>query len=73
YKIARAMYDQAADKGPFRLLGVGVSDIAPASAADISGDLLDPGAATRAKAERAADSIRAKFGHEAIIKGRALR
>ncbi|MEO0703104.1 MAG: DNA polymerase IV [Pseudomonadota bacterium] len=73
YKTARAMYDQAADKGPFRLLGVGVSDIAPASAADISGDLLDPGAATRAKAERAADSIRAKFGHEAIIKGRALR
>ncbi|MEL6642297.1 MAG: DNA polymerase IV [Pseudomonadota bacterium] len=73
YKTARAMYDQTADKGPFRLLGIGVSDIAPASAADISGDLLDPGAETRARAERATDRIRAKFGQEAIIKGRALR
>ncbi|MEM9477164.1 MAG: DNA polymerase IV [Pseudomonadota bacterium] len=73
YTTARALYDQAADKGPFRLLGVGVSDIAPASAADISGDLLDPGAEKRARAERATDSIRAKFGQEAIIKGRALR
>ena len=73
YTTARALYDQAADKGPFRLLCVGVSDIAPASAADISGDLLDPGAEKRARAERATDSIRAKFGQEAIIKGRALR
>jgi DNA polymerase-4 len=34
---------------------------------------LDPEAGKRAKAERAADAIRARFGQDAIIKGRALR
>jgi DNA polymerase IV len=34
---------------------------------------LDPDAAKRAKAERATDAIRAKFGREAIVKGRSLR
>jgi DNA polymerase-4 len=36
-------------------------------------DLLDPGAARRRKAEAATDAIRARFGRDAIIKGRALR
>ncbi|MBT8474290.1 MAG: DNA polymerase IV [Rhodobacteraceae bacterium] len=73
YRTARGLFDGAAHEGPFRLLGVGVSDITPAKDADLSGDLLDPKAGERAKAERAADKIREKFGHEAIIKGRALR
>ncbi len=73
YRTARDLYDTVADKGPFRLLGVGLSEIGPAENADLSGDLLDPNAATRARAERAADSIRKKFGHDAIIKGRSLR
>jgi DNA polymerase-4 len=38
-----------------------------------SGDLLDPDAETRAEAERATDRIRARFGPDAILKGRALR
>ena len=42
-------------------------------AADLSGDLLDPGAAKRSEAERATDKIRARFGSDAILKGRALR
>jgi DNA polymerase-4 len=37
------------------------------------GDLLDPDAQRRAKAERATDAIRAKFGPDAIVKGRSLR
>ena len=41
--------------------------------ADLSGDLLDPEARRRAAAERATDAIRARFGAEAIIKGRSLR
>lgn len=73
YRTARGLYDGAADEGPFRLLGVGISDISPADGADLSGDLLDPQAAERAKAERAADKIREKFGRDAIIKGRSLR
>ncbi|MEM9974066.1 MAG: DNA polymerase IV [Pseudomonadota bacterium] len=73
YHTARALYEPAAPEGPFRLLGVGVSEIVPASAADLSGDLLDPGASARIGAERATDKIRARFGQDAIIKGRALR
>ncbi|MEM0950172.1 MAG: DNA polymerase IV [Pseudomonadota bacterium] len=73
YRTARGLFDSIADKGPFRLIGVGISHIGPAGDADTSGDLLDPGAASRAKAERAADNIRDRFGPDAIIKGRALR
>ncbi len=72
YRSARDLFAQAPN-GPFRLIGVGISDLAPEDQADQSGDLLDPGAGKRARAERAADAIRAKFGAEAIIKGRALR
>jgi DNA polymerase-4 len=73
YRAARALLDQVEEPGPFRLLGVGLSGIVDASAADREGDLLDPGAARRIRAERAADAIRARFGTDAILKGRALR
>ena len=73
YRTARGLYDQAADQGPFRLIGVGVSDLIPEGGADRSGDLLDPQASQRSKAERATDKIREKFGPDAILKGRSLR
>ena len=73
YRTARDLYDQTPDNGPYRLLGVGLSDLTRDTEADLSGDLLDPGAAKRTDAERAADKIRKKFGPDAIIKGRALR
>ena len=73
YRAARDLFDHAGTTGPFRLIGVGISDLAPGAEADLAPDLLDPDAINRAKAERAADAIRARFGHEAIIKGRALR
>ncbi|MFM7333914.1 MAG: DNA polymerase IV [Tabrizicola sp.] len=73
YRAARDLFDHAGTQGPFRLIGVGISDLAPEDQADLSGDLLDPQATRRAAAERATDAIRAKFGAEAIIKGRALR
>ncbi|MEM1363196.1 MAG: DNA polymerase IV [Pseudomonadota bacterium] len=59
--------------GLFRLIGVALSELGPAADADRTADLLDPGAARRAEAERARDTIRARFGKEAILKGRALR
>ena len=73
YRAARDLFDHAGTKGPFRLIGVGISDLAPEDHADLSQDLLDPDARRRAAAERATDAIRARFGAEAIIKGRALR
>ena len=73
YRAARALFDQAGNRGPFRLIGVGISDLAAEAEADLSADLLDPNAGKRAAAERAADAIRARFGKAAIIKGRALR
>jgi DNA polymerase-4 len=73
YRTARALLDQVGDKGPYRLLGCGLSDLIAESQADTSGDLLDPDAAKRSNAERATDAIRRKFGPDAILKGRALR
>ncbi|MEP1585588.1 MAG: DNA polymerase IV [Tateyamaria sp.] len=73
YRTARALFDQVGDEGPYRLLGCGISDLCSADAAEVSGDLLDPDAHKRGKAERATDAIRSKFGHDAILKGRALR
>lgn len=73
YRTARDLFDQVGDQGPYRLLGVGLSDLRPADTADLSGDLLDPLAGKRAGAERATDEIRRKFGSDAIVKGRALR
>ncbi|PTE15223.1 DNA polymerase IV [Pseudogemmobacter blasticus] len=73
YRAARGLFDHAGTKGPFRLIGVGIADLAPESAADLEGDLLDPAAEKRAAAERATDMIRERFGKDAIIKGRALR
>ena len=73
YRAARDLFDHARTTGPFRLIGVGISDLAPEDQADLSQDLLDPEARRRAATERATDAIRAKFGAEAIIKGRALR
>ena len=73
YRTARALFDQTQHNAPYRLLGVGLSDLCSAEAADLSGDLLDPQARARARAERATDEIRKRFGDAAILKGRALR
>ena len=73
YRTARGLFDQAGTQGPFRLIGVGIADLCPEAEADRAADLLDPDAPKRAAAERATDAIRARYGHDAIIKGRALR
>ena len=73
YRTARGLFDQVANEGPFRLVGVGISHLSHADGADPEGDLLDPGATTRAGAERATDAIRERFGSDSIVKGRALR
>ncbi|MGR3468423.1 MAG: DNA polymerase IV [Shimia sp.] len=73
YRTGRELFDAVEHKSPYRLLGVGMTDIAPAAEAASYGDLLDPGKRKREGAERATDAIRARFGEKAIVKGRALR
>jgi len=73
YRTARALFDQLDDPGPYRLIGCGISDLSSPEGADLAGDLLDPNAEKRSKAERATDAIRTRFGTKAIVKGRALR
>ncbi|MBI1493813.1 DNA polymerase IV [Halocynthiibacter styelae] len=72
YRTSRALFDQVVDEGPFRLIGVGISDLVSAEGADQFADLLDPDAGQREKVERASDAIRARFGKDAIRKGRSL-
>lgn len=73
YRTAAGLYRQLDRRGPWRLIGTGLSDIVQAADADRSGDLLDQGAERRNRAERATDAIRRKFGKDAIVKGRSLR
>jgi DNA polymerase-4 len=73
YRTARLLFDQTAHAQAYRLIGLGLSELVPATTADRSGDLLDPDQARRVGAERATDAIRARFGPDAILKGRALR
>jgi DNA polymerase-4 len=73
YGVARPMLDSLADKGPFRLIGVGISDLEEAESVASVGDLLDPDAKRREAVERAQDAIRERFGEDAILKGRSLR
>lgn len=73
YRAGRHLLDAVPPGRAYRLLGVGISDLCPAAEAERSGDLLDRQAAKRGEAERAADAIRARFGPDAILKGRGLR
>ncbi|RFP90328.1 DNA polymerase IV [Rhodobacteraceae bacterium 63075] len=73
YRNARALFDQSGIAGPLRLIGTGLSSLGSAEEADRFDDLLDPEARIRGEIERATDEIKARFGSEAILKGRALR
>jgi DNA polymerase-4 len=73
YRTARDLLLLVGDQGPYRLIGVGISDLCPDDTADLANDLLDPDAGKRVEIERATDKIRERFGTGAIRKGRALR
>ncbi|TYO88134.1 DNA polymerase-4 [Oceanicella actignis] len=72
HRALRPLLERALPEAPFRLIGAGLSELTQAQEGDRMADLLDPDAARRAQAERAADLIRARFGDGAIAKGRAL-
>jgi len=73
YRTARNLFDQTNHAGSYRLVGVGISNLVSETNSHLTGDLLDPNERNRAKAERATDEIRAKFGSGSIVKGRSLR
>jgi DNA polymerase-4 len=55
----------------FRLIGIGVSALAPAQDADPA-DLVDQRGKRSAAAEHAVDRLREKFGHAAVVRGIAF-
>lgn len=71
YREGTLLLDGELSAGPFRLIGVGLASLVVAGPE--MRDLLDPDAARRARAERATDDIRRRFGDAAIAKGRGLR
>ena len=72
FRTAQAALKREADGTRFRLLGVGLTNLAPGTQAD-PGSLIDPQNDKRAAAERAMDKIRGKFGGASVGKGRGLR
>jgi DNA polymerase-4 len=71
FGAARELLAREINGTAYRLLGVGVSALANAGAADPA-DLIDRASERRAAAERAMDRVRGKFGHEAVVKGLSL-
>ncbi|MBR9835444.1 MAG: DNA polymerase IV [Alphaproteobacteria bacterium] len=55
----------------YRLIGIGLSHLYDARGD--TRDLIDPGVEKRAKAERASDLARSKFGKAAVVTGRSVR
>ena len=71
FDSGKAMLTAEAKGAHYRLIGIGIADIVPASQCD-EADLIDQGATRKDAAEHAMDKVRAKFGSAAIKKGRSL-
>jgi DNA polymerase IV len=69
FAAARGLLEHEADGTRFRLLGVGLSALANADEADPA-DLIDGRAA---QAEHAVDSVRARFGDDAVVRGLSFK
>lgn len=72
YRAGRALLRKEATGDWYRLIGIGMDALLDAQDADPI-DLGDPDALRRRKIEEAMDSVRAKLGKNAIIKGRSLK
>ncbi len=71
FRTSRALLAREPSGPRFRLIGVGLSELADAR--KDAADLADPNAQKRAAAERAADKARNRFGSDAIKTGRGAR
>lgn len=71
-ETGRQLLAREIDGTAFRLLGIGVTGLEAADGSDPV-DLIEPGVARKAAAERAMDSVRGRFGREALVRGRLYR
>ena len=71
FRVAKPMLARETTGTRFRLLGVGISELVDAKADAL--DLADPQSLKRAKAERASDKARERFGDDAVMTGRGAR
>lgn len=69
FRVSRELLRREVDGTAYRLLGVGIHQLLPGEQCDPV-ELVDDGAGKRAKAEHAMDRVRAKFGGDAVSKGR---
>ena len=68
FEAARDLLAREATGRKYRLIGVGISNLVPASEAD-HGDLADTGIVRQKATEAAVDRLREKFGSAAVVKG----
>ncbi len=71
FREAKRMMGPLADGTPYRLVGVGLSNLADADLCDRF-DLFKADEKKAADVEHAIDAVRAKLGAKAIVKGRSL-
>jgi DNA polymerase-4 len=72
FRVGRRLLAREADGTRYRLLGIGLSKIEPTALCDPPNS-LDERAARRAATERAVDTVRAKFGENALRRGRSFK
>lgn len=68
FRAGRALLSKELDGTRFRLIGIGLADLSPAGLAQPK-DLIDEDAEKHAKAERAMDQIRGRFGRDGLALG----
>lgn len=68
YEVGRELLLAEPDRRRYRLIGIGVSHLHDASAAD-QGDLMDINAPREAKLEHMVDKLRDKFGSSVVTRG----
>jgi DNA polymerase IV len=71
FAVGRDLLQREADGTRFRLIGIGVSSLAPDADADPA-DLIDRRGERLAAAEHAVDRLREKFGEDAVVMGRVI-
>jgi len=72
HRAGEALLRKEADGRRYRLIGIGVSDLQDERLSDPE-DLVDKNATQRAKAEKAMDAVRNRFGEKAVDIGLLMR
>ena len=70
-RAAEPLLTRQTDGRAFRLIGIAVHDLAPASQAG-QGDLFGAASPTEGKVDKALDAVREKFGEDAVVRGRSF-